>query len=359
MLKLGRRVASAFLAAVCSLAPVAIWAAPDDGARATLSAQLDAMFNRHEYEGKGVQLAWQKEGAIYTILEPAAGSGQAAGSGRRKGRDIVAYDTATGARTVLIAAAKLIPPGASEPLSIRGLLVVQRPQEAADFYQRQEGLAAAHARRLLGIRRGHRQADQAGRQGAGVVADVCHFLAGFNQGCVGGGTQPVRGRPGHGEDHAIDDGWIGRHYQRHFRLGERGGIRSAQLLPLEPGFRVDRVLAIRSVWGGHLHADQRHGSGVSEAIRVQVPAAGDDQLGGASGRGGGGGRADEMDGAGGRPAAALHCADAVGRQLARVDDRVPGPIAAARSIAAGRCGDGTGEAVLRRCGQGVGECSAH
>ena len=111
MLKFGRRVASVCLAAGCFLAPVALWAGPEDAARATLNAQLDAMFNRHEYESKGVQLAWQKEGAIYTILEPAA---------KGKGRDIVAYDTATGARTVLIAAAKLTPTGASEPLSIQG-----------------------------------------------------------------------------------------------------------------------------------------------------------------------------------------------------------------------------------------------
>jgi len=115
VLKLGQRVAPACLAAVCVLAPVALWAAPEDAARASLSTQLDAIFNRHEYESKSVQLAWQKEGAIYTILEQAGGSGKAA-----TGKDIVAYDTATGARTVLVPAAKLMTPGASEPLSIQG-----------------------------------------------------------------------------------------------------------------------------------------------------------------------------------------------------------------------------------------------
>ncbi|HTX76188.1 MAG TPA: S9 family peptidase [Terracidiphilus sp.] len=111
-MKLTRSVAPAFCAAALFFAPVAVLAAPaDQAAQSALSAQLDAIFNKHEYEAKSVQLAWQEDGAIYTILEPAASG---------KGMDIVAYATATGQRTVLIPARRLTPAGASAPLTIQG-----------------------------------------------------------------------------------------------------------------------------------------------------------------------------------------------------------------------------------------------
>ena len=79
---------------------------------ATLSQQLDAIFNKHAYAEKNVQLAWLNGGGEYTILEPAANGGM--------GMDIVAYETASGSRRVLISAAKLVPPGQSQPLDIQG-----------------------------------------------------------------------------------------------------------------------------------------------------------------------------------------------------------------------------------------------
>ncbi|MGA2849775.1 MAG: S9 family peptidase [Terracidiphilus sp.] len=63
-----------------------------------LAQQLDAIFNRHAFEAKAVKLEWQNGGEIYTILEPTASG---------KGTDIVAYDTATGKRSVLISATQL------------------------------------------------------------------------------------------------------------------------------------------------------------------------------------------------------------------------------------------------------------
>src|SRR5258708_36803539 len=75
-------------------------ASPDTPARPNLHEQLDALFNKHAYPFKGIQLAWQKDGKIYTILEPAAGG---------KGMEIVSYDTASGKRSVLISAAQLTP----------------------------------------------------------------------------------------------------------------------------------------------------------------------------------------------------------------------------------------------------------
>jgi dipeptidyl-peptidase-4 len=76
---------------------------------ADLEKNLDAIFNKHAYLAKSVQFAWQREGETYTILEPAAD---------KKGLDIVAYDTASGKRSVLITDAQLTPAGAKGPLGI-------------------------------------------------------------------------------------------------------------------------------------------------------------------------------------------------------------------------------------------------
>jgi len=80
-----------------------------------LSQELDAIFNRGEYSAKRVQFAWQKDGEIYTVLEPSA---------KRKGTDIVSYDSGSGKRTVLVSSAQLTPPGSygalKEPLPVDG-----------------------------------------------------------------------------------------------------------------------------------------------------------------------------------------------------------------------------------------------
>ncbi len=53
---------------------------------------------------------WLDGGDRYTVLEDPAG--------KQKGTDLVAYDTATGKRTILVSADKLIPPGQKDPLGI-------------------------------------------------------------------------------------------------------------------------------------------------------------------------------------------------------------------------------------------------
>jgi dipeptidyl-peptidase-4 len=56
-------------------------------------------------------MRWLEGGTAYTTLEaPAQG----------EGRDIVRYDTESGRREILVPAARLVPPGASEPLEIDG-----------------------------------------------------------------------------------------------------------------------------------------------------------------------------------------------------------------------------------------------
>ncbi len=76
-----------------------------------LAQGFDAIFNKGEFRGKYVQLAWENNGDAYTILEPAADG---------KGTDIVAYETGSGKRTVQISAAQLTPAGAKAPIEIWG-----------------------------------------------------------------------------------------------------------------------------------------------------------------------------------------------------------------------------------------------
>jgi dipeptidyl-peptidase-4 len=76
-----------------------------------LSPTLDAIFNKHEFDAKHFGPArWIDKGAEYTTVEPSA-----AVSG---GEDIVEYETATGKRTVLVSAAKLIASPAAPPMKI-------------------------------------------------------------------------------------------------------------------------------------------------------------------------------------------------------------------------------------------------
>lgn len=68
---------------------------------------------------------WQNDGRGYLMLEPSA-----AGKG---GLDITRYDATTGAKTVLVSADKLIPPGASSPLNIEEFTLSQNGQRLLIF----------------------------------------------------------------------------------------------------------------------------------------------------------------------------------------------------------------------------------
>ncbi len=75
-----------------------------------LAEELERIFQAREYRSRSFGPArWIEEGRRYTTLEPAA-SGE--------GRDIVTYETATGARSVLVEAPALKPKGRKEPLEI-------------------------------------------------------------------------------------------------------------------------------------------------------------------------------------------------------------------------------------------------
>ncbi len=72
---------------------------------------LDRIFGSREFSPERFGPArWMRDGESYTILEPSAEI--------KGGRDLVLYRAETGKRDVLVSAAKLVPPGASEPLAI-------------------------------------------------------------------------------------------------------------------------------------------------------------------------------------------------------------------------------------------------
>jgi dipeptidyl-peptidase-4 len=102
-----KRAALIFCLASISAVPSSF--ASDTTGLPYLAQGLDAMFNKGAFWGKGVQLAWENGGDAYTILEPSADG---------KGTDIVAYETATGKRTVQVSVAQLTPPNAKASLDI-------------------------------------------------------------------------------------------------------------------------------------------------------------------------------------------------------------------------------------------------
>ncbi|MCI0487630.1 MAG: S9 family peptidase [Blastocatellia bacterium] len=69
---------------------------------------LDTVFT---YQPKSLgQIQWHTDGSSYLKLEPSPGG--------KKGLDIVRYDAATGAKTILVSAERLVPEGARSPLVI-------------------------------------------------------------------------------------------------------------------------------------------------------------------------------------------------------------------------------------------------
>jgi len=72
---------------------------------------LDRIFSTREFAGERFGPArWMKDGETFTTLEPSADVKDA--------RDLVLYTAGNGARRVLVSAARLVPEGASGPLSI-------------------------------------------------------------------------------------------------------------------------------------------------------------------------------------------------------------------------------------------------
>jgi dipeptidyl-peptidase 4 len=85
--------------------------AADPKANVALSAQLERIFGKKDFDEKKFGPSrWLDRGKAYTTLEPSAAVAGAT--------DIVRYDTATGARRVLVAASTLVPSPGQKPLEI-------------------------------------------------------------------------------------------------------------------------------------------------------------------------------------------------------------------------------------------------
>ncbi len=97
------------IAASIAIAAGAAAARQDDRAQA-LYSQIDRIAAREYAPPRFGPARWLSGGAAYTLVEPAAPPAD--------GSDLVRYDTATGARTVLVSASRLTPAGTGKPLEI-------------------------------------------------------------------------------------------------------------------------------------------------------------------------------------------------------------------------------------------------
>jgi dipeptidyl-peptidase-4 len=101
-----------FFFALALLAPLGGHAAAQRAASSDSTLlTVDRIYAGAEFRGGSFgPLAWLGDGSAYTTLERSADT--------KEGRDIVRYDAASGARTILVPAARLVPPGDSVPLEI-------------------------------------------------------------------------------------------------------------------------------------------------------------------------------------------------------------------------------------------------
>src|SRR3954466_3405749 len=101
---------SKFKSSLSTLPLLLLFTPPLDGQQNDKAAlTLDRIFSSNEFRSETFGPArWLEDGSAYTTLEPSAGNKEAS--------DIIRYEATTGARSILIAAASLIPKGAATPL---------------------------------------------------------------------------------------------------------------------------------------------------------------------------------------------------------------------------------------------------
>ena len=105
-----RRFAVGRVALAVALTAAGLSAQPSDRLRA-LDDQLGRIFAAPEYSVPRFGPArWLPDGTAYTTVEKSAE--------RPDAWDIVRYDAATGARSIVLAGTRLVPPGSSTPLGI-------------------------------------------------------------------------------------------------------------------------------------------------------------------------------------------------------------------------------------------------
>ena len=115
-----QRITGWTFAVASLLAAATVQAQPAAGDRAqVLYEQIDRIFAKREYDAPRFGPArWLPGGSAYAIVEPAAAPSNPSAALRASGREIVRYDAATGARSILVAPSLLPPPGADAPLDV-------------------------------------------------------------------------------------------------------------------------------------------------------------------------------------------------------------------------------------------------
>lgn len=97
---------------LCLVLPQAAFAG-DSKVSSGSQAQLARIYGSKELDAKRFGPSqWLEEGKAYTTVEPSAAVEEA--------KDIVRYDSATGARSILVSAASLVPTSGAKPLEIDG-----------------------------------------------------------------------------------------------------------------------------------------------------------------------------------------------------------------------------------------------
>ncbi len=238
-----------------------------------LKAQLERVFSAREFKAQTFGPArWLDGGVAYTTVEPSEVVADA--------KDIVRYETSGGERRVLVSAQDLVAAAGESPLTIDDyawsddgsrLLVftntvkVWRRNTRGDYW-------------LLDRRSG------ALRQvGVGLPESTLMFAK-----LSPDGTRVAYVQENDLYVESLADGARTRadcrrvpdHHQRHHRLGLRGGVRSPRRLPLEPGRRGHRVLALRRLRHRAVSPGQQHRLHLPGGHLDPVPEGGHHQLGG-------------------------------------------------------------------------------
>ena len=203
------------------------------------------------------------------------------------------------------------------PAGHRGLRLVARRQGPHRLHQLEAGLAAEHPGRFLDLRAPHGPAPAARPGFRGLDPDVRQALARRPEGRLRRQERHLRRGPGLGPGRPADLRRRPRPHQRHLRLGQRGGVRHPRRLPLEPGQRLDRLLAVRHDPRPGLHHDRQHERPLPGDDDLQAPQARPAELGRPGGRRPGRRRSDRLDEDPRRSVRHVHRPARVGRQLPR------------------------------------------
>ena len=192
-----------------------------------LRDQIDRIFRSRDFDPPRFGPArWLPDGKAYAIVER---SSESAG-----GSEIARYDAATGSRTVLVSASRLVPSGMKSRADDRRLRMVAGRNRLLIFTNTQTSVAAEHARRLLGARGASGRLKKLGGDAPEASLMFAKFAPDSSRVGVCSREQRLRRAPRRRPEHATHRRRIGDDDQRHGRLGVRRRARPPRRFPLEP-----------------------------------------------------------------------------------------------------------------------------